>query len=123
MLNNATGIPDIAADNKNGNIVTGLANTEGIIPFIAPNAIATVTPGLLTFHELINKTIVVATTPMAAAPEPIPDKLIAKAIPTVETGVIIMIENAIAINIAIGMGAKFVNISTNSPIHAVTSPT
>ena len=90
---------------------------------MAPNAIATVTPGLLTRHELINNTIVVATTPIAAAPEPMPDKEIAKAIPTVETGVIIIIEKAIAIKIAIGIGANLVNVSTRLPIQVVTSPT
>ena len=94
MLNKATGMAEIAAASMNGSMVTGLAKTDGIIPFMAPSAIATVTPGLLTRHELINKTIVVATTPIAAAPEPIPDNEIAKAIPTVETGVIMIIENA-----------------------------
>ena len=51
MLNNATGTAEIAAASMNGSMVTGLANTDGIIPFMAPSAIATVTPGLLTRHD------------------------------------------------------------------------
>ena len=75
----ATGIAEIAAATKKLKIIIGFLKIAGIIPFIAPKKMATVVPFLLTFHELINKITVVATTPAPAAPAPKPDKAIAKA--------------------------------------------
>ena len=101
----------------------GFLNTEGIIPFIAPKKIAIVVPTLLTLSELINRTTVVATIPTPAAADPSPDSVIAKAIPTVETGVTIITANAMAIIIVIGNGCKSVANCTIFPSQVVTSPT
>lgn len=72
MENKATGIAEMAAVIKQGIRMIGFLNRFGIIIFIAPRAIAIVTPGLLIFHELTTKTMVVAATPIAAAPADIP---------------------------------------------------
>ena len=60
------------AVNRHGTKIIGFLNKFGIIIFIAPNAMAKVTPGLLTFQELTTKTTVVAATPIAAAPAETP---------------------------------------------------
>src|SRR5690625_5159565 len=67
--------------------------------------------------------LAVATTPKFPAPEPIPAKETAKAIPTVVIGVVIKIENNTAIKIPIIIGCNVKSCSTKAPITVVTLAT
>src|SRR5699024_5284016 len=105
----ATGTAEIIAVKKHGTKIIGRLNKLGIIIFIAPKAIAIVTPGLLTFHEFTTSTSVVAATPIAAAPAAKPLTWIAIAIATVEIGEIINTAKEQAIKIHIKPGCNSVN--------------
>ena len=70
--NSATGIAERIAVDKHGIKITGYLNKLGIINFIAPRAMANVTPELLTFHEWTTNATAVAATPIAAAPADTP---------------------------------------------------
>src|SRR5699024_642929 len=101
---------ETAAVNKHGNRITGVLNKLGIIIFIPPKAIASVIPDLFTFQELITRTIVVAATPKAAAPEAKPVKPIANPTPTVVIGEMIKKAKEQLINIVIKMGCSTVKV-------------
>src|SRR5699024_9788712 len=106
-----------------GTKIIGRLNKLGIIIFIAPKAIAIVTPGLLTFHEFTTSTSVVAATPIAAAPAAKPLTWIAIAIATVEIGEIINTAKEQAIKIHIKTGCNSVNVLITLPIAEVIAVT
>lgn len=121
--NRATGIAVITALTKQGIRITGFLNRLGIIIFIAPKAIAIVTPDLLTFQEFTTKTKVVAATPIAAAPAETPSSWIAIPIATVEIGEIIKKAKEQPIKIDINSGCKVVKLLINDPIAEVIAVT
>ena len=119
----ATGIAVITALSRHGTKIIGFLNKLGIIIFIAPNAIARVTPDLLTFHELTTKTKVVAATPIAAAPAETPFYWIAIPIATDEIGEIIRKAKEQPISMDIKSGCKVVKLLINAPIVEVIAVT
>ncbi len=121
--NSATGIAEITALTKHGTRMIGFRNRLGIIIFIAPSAMAIVTPGLLTLHEFTTKTIVVAATPIAAAPAETPFNWIAIPIATVEIGEMIKKAKEQPIKIDINRGCSVVKLLINVPIAEVIAVT
>lgn len=107
-LNNGTVRELTVAVISIGIAITGCFRKFGIIIFIAPKAIAIGTPDLLAFIVAQTSTAVVEATPIEAALADIPLRPIARPIATVEIGLTISIEKAIAIRIDIAIGCKVV---------------
>lgn len=63
MENSATGTAEMIAVNKHGTKIIGYLNRFGIMSFMAPKAIANVTPDLFTVHEYTTSAKAVAATP------------------------------------------------------------
>src|SRR5699024_3183375 len=123
ILKMAAKAPSTAALHITGSIIFGLAKTLGMDIFGDPIKWARDVPTELTLQPATAKPNPAATTPKFPAPEPIPAKDTARAIPTVVIGVVIKIENRTAIKIPIIIGCNVSNCSTKDPINVVILPT
>src|SRR5690625_2107223 len=104
MLNIAAKAPSTAALHITGNNIFGFLKTFGMDIFGEPIKWAKDVPIEFTPQPATAKPNPAATTPKFPAPEPIPARETANAIPTVVIGVVIKIENNTAIKIPIIIG-------------------
>lgn len=87
-----------------GTAIIGCLRKLGIIIFIAPKPIAIGTPDLFTLIVAQTRTAVVAAIPIEAAPADKPSNPMARPIATVEIGLTISSEKAIAMSMHIKSG-------------------